>query len=105
MPLIKTPDYLISVFEEFPIMILNDANYIATNTFLCGYLKNNKDKKILLNNWFSSLTKLYIELEVHSLGGGMIVMVPLEMGRIKIPKISIQDNNFIKKINYFWIKK
>lgn len=105
VPLIKTPDYLISVFEEFPIMILNDANYIATNTFLCGYLKNDKDKKILLNNWFSSLTKLYIELEVHSLGGGMIVMVPLEVGRIKIPKISIQDNNFIKKINYLSKKK
>lgn len=105
VPLIKEPDYLISVFEEFPVMILNDGNYMATNTFLCGYLKNINEKKILLNKWFSSLTKLYIELEVHSLGGGMIVMVPQEVGRIKLPKIKHVDNKYLKKIEQLANKK
>ena len=105
VPLIKTPDYLLSVFNEFPIMIFNDAKYIATNTFLCGYINKLRNKKILLNSWFSSLTKLYIELEIHSLGGGMLIMVPQEVGRIKIPNLESLDKFQIMKINKLANKK
>ena len=99
VPLIKKPDYLLTVFNEFPLMILNDKKYLATNTFLCGYLKNNTENESLLNNWYSSLTQLYIELEVHSLGGGMLVMVPQEISQIKVPTFKKKNKNFLKKVN------
>ena len=99
VPLIKKPDYLVTVFNEFPLMILNDKKYLATNTFLCGYLKNNIENESLLNNWYSSLTQLYIELEVHSLGGGMLVMVPQEISQIKVPFLKKNNKNFLKKVN------
>ena len=86
-------------------MIFNDAKYIATNTFLCGYINKLRNKKILLNSWFSSLTKLYIELEIHSLGGGMLIMVPQEVGRIKIPNLESLDKSQIMKINKLAKKK
>ena len=86
-------------------MIFNDDRYIATNTFLCGYINKLRNKKILLNSWFSSLTKLYIELEIHSLGGGMLIMVPQEVGRIKIPNLESLDKSQIMKINKLAKKK
>lgn len=101
VPLIKPPQYFINIFENFPLMIFNDAQYIATNTFLCGYLNNGYEKKILLNNWFTSLTELFIEIEIHSLGGGMLVFVPKEISKIYIPNNNIIDNDFIEKVDFY----
>ena len=101
VPIVKVPDYVISVFNEFPLMVYNDKNLIATNTFLCGYSNDYKNKKILLNGWYNSLTKLFLELEIHSLGGGMLIMVPKEIGKIKIPFINKINKNFINKINKY----
>jgi adenine-specific DNA-methyltransferase len=101
VPLIKPPQYFINIFDEFPLMILNNANYIATNTFLCGYLNNDIEKKILLNNWYNSLTELFIEIEIHSLGGGMLVFVPNEISKIYIANNNIINDNFIKNIDFY----
>ena len=103
VPLIKIPQLIVNVFEEFPIMIENDSKYIATNTFLCGYLKDEKrfNEHFILCNWFNSLTQLYFELETHSLGGGMLVLVPNEISKIKIPKVSFKKKNFLKSVDDF----
>jgi adenine-specific DNA-methyltransferase len=39
----------------------------------------------VLARWYTSLTLLQIELEVHSLGGGVRVFVPNEAGAIRLP--------------------
>jgi hypothetical protein len=36
--------------------------------------------------WYSSVTRLGIELSVHSLGGGVLVMVPREGDSVMMPK-------------------
>jgi hypothetical protein len=35
--------------------------------------------------WYTSLTLLHAELEVHSLGGGVFVLVPTEAGNVRVP--------------------
>lgn len=37
-------------------------------------------------SWYTSLTLLQCELEVHALGGGVMIMVPREAGNIRILK-------------------
>jgi adenine-specific DNA-methyltransferase len=85
VPLVKKSDLLMSVFNDAPILMVNDAGYLCTNSILCGYLKNTLTADFSAA-WYSPLTSLSIELEVHSLGGGMLVFVPNEVGNIRMLK-------------------
>jgi tRNA1(Val) A37 N6-methylase TrmN6 len=104
VPLIKTPDIILKVFGENPVLLINNGKYLATNSFLCGYLKNIKDLNLLVASWFTSITHLYSELSIHSLGGGLLIYVPKEMADIRIPLISSVPKYFLEKINSLLIK-
>ena len=104
-PLVEVPDFILSTFKDSPILLDNDARYIATNSFLCGYIKKNDllsqsiTKKSLISGWYSSLTKLFFELEIHSLGGGRMVIIPGEICNVRVPIISNFNNGFLDKLN------
>ncbi len=83
VPYVKTPDVVLTVFSERPILAVNDARFVASNSLLCGYL-NGIDARDFAARWYTSLTLLHIETEVHSLGGGVMVLVPRETGNIRI---------------------
>lgn len=83
VPYVKRPDVILSVFAERPILAVNDASLVASNSLLCGYL-NGMDASEFAARWYTSITLLYIEAEVHSLGGGVMVLVPRETGNVNI---------------------
>lgn len=85
-PGVRTPDLILSVFSERPVLTINDGGYAATNSLLCGFLKAGTAEE-LASAWYSSLTLLGCESEVHALGGGVMVLVPKETGNIRIPKL------------------
>lgn len=85
VPGVKVPDLLVSVFSSLPVLMINDGEYVATNSLLCGYLHNGNPESFAAS-WYTSLTLLHAELEVHSLGGGVLVLVPNEAGNVRIPK-------------------
>lgn len=87
VPGVKVPDVLLSVFADRPLICLNDAKLVASNSLLCGYMHRGAAED-LVGAWYTSLTMLSCELEVHSLGGGVMVLVPNEAGRISIPKVA-----------------
>jgi hypothetical protein len=87
VPGVKIPDVLLSVFADRPQMCLNDAELVASNSLLCGYMKHGAAID-MVGAWYTSLSMLSCELEVHSLGGGVMILVPNEAGRIAIPKIT-----------------
>lgn len=86
VPGVKVPDVLLSVFADRPLMSLNDAGYVASNSLLCGYMKQGRPSDMVAA-WYTSLTMLSCELEVHSLGGGVMILVPNEASRINLPKL------------------
>lgn len=86
VPGVRTPDLILSVFSERPVLAINDGLLAATNSLLCGFLKRGTAEAFAAG-WYSSLTLLGCESEVHSLGGGMMVLVPKEAGNIRIPTI------------------
>lgn len=86
VPGVKVPDVLLSVFADRPLMSVNDAGYVASNSLLCGYMKQGRPSDIVAA-WYTSLTMLSCELEVHSLGGGVMILVPNEASRINLPKL------------------
>ncbi|RIK09233.1 MAG: hypothetical protein DCC49_06955 [Acidobacteria bacterium] len=82
-PGVKIPDVLVPVFTERPVMLLNDAGVVASNSLLCGYLQSGTSNA-LVSSWYTSLTLLQLELQVHALGGGVMVLVPREAGSIRM---------------------
>jgi adenine-specific DNA-methyltransferase len=84
-PYVKVPDVLLPVFTERPALLVNDAGYVASNSLLCGYVKTTTPEA-LATAWFTSLTLLQLELQVHALGGGVMVVVPREAGAVRLPR-------------------
>lgn len=96
-PSIEAPDIILTVFGDVPRMIVNTKGYIVSNSLLCGIIDstNATTPKELVCRWYNSLTLLLIELYVHSLGGGTLVLIPGEMDKMEImsdyPKYKIND--------------
>ena len=85
VPGVKVPDLVLSVFSSLPVLMVNDGAHVATNSLLCGYLRSGNALSFAAS-WYTSLTLLHAELEVHSLGGGVLVLVPNEAGNVRVPK-------------------
>ncbi|WP_244931761.1 N-6 DNA methylase [Nocardioides sp. W7] len=93
VPGVKVPDLVLSVFSQRPILMVNDGGHVASNSLLCGYLRTDGPHSVdgsqpaasFAAGWYTSLTLLHAELEVHSLGGGVFVLVPTEAGNVRVP--------------------
>ena len=96
-PSIETPDIILTVFGDVPRMIANSKGFIVSNSLLCGIIDSTKGTtaKELVCRWYNSLTLLLIEMYIHSLGGGTLVLIPGEMDKMEImsdyPKSKIND--------------
>jgi hypothetical protein len=86
IPGVVIPDLMLTVFGELPRLLVNDANLPASNSILIGRFKEPFPPEEFLMLWYSSITRLGIELSVHSLGGGVLVMVPREGDSVMMPK-------------------
>lgn len=84
VPYVHEPDLILSVFAETPVLLVNDGKLVASNSLLCGYLEGATSAEDFARAWYSSLSLLSIELNVHALGGGVFVFVPREAGRVLI---------------------
>ena len=99
VPGVKVPDALLTVFSEIPLLMGNDAARVASNSLICAYLRPDKDLGDFIGQWYTSVTLLSIEEEVHSLGGGVFVLVPKEASRIRIAHNKHTSSGNHKRIN------
>lgn len=108
-PSIEIPDLILTVFGDVPRMITNSKGFVVSNSLLCGKINSTKNTsaKELICRWYNSLTLLMIELYIHSLGGGTLVMIPGEMDKMELisnyPKSKIND--VFDKLNDCMISK
>lgn len=84
VPGVRVPDVVLSVFAERPVLVINDAGLVASNSLLCGYIRKGAPENFAAA-WYTSLTLLQIELQVHALGGGVMVLIPGEVASIRVP--------------------
>lgn len=82
VPGVRTPDAIITVFSEQPLLIINDGGWTASNSLLCAYMRDDVSAFEFAASWYSPLSLLSVGLEVHSLGGGVMVMVPGEASKV-----------------------
>lgn len=103
-PYVKVPDVMLPVFTERPALLINDGRYVASNSLLCGYLRG-VTAESLAAAWFTSLTLLQLELEVHALGGGVMVLVPREAGSVRVPVLSKADHAHLAAVHDLLIEE
>lgn len=83
-PSVETPELILTVFGDTPKLILNEGKYAVSNSLLAGRITSNIPPKNIVCLWYNSLTLLSIELNVHSLGGGVLVLIPGETDKLEI---------------------
>ena len=76
--------------HTYPKLVLNRAGAVTTDTIyrghmISGYAGRELD---LLASFHNSLTMLSAELEGRSFGGGVLELVPSEVGRLSIPLLN-----------------
>ncbi|TXF35900.1 N-6 DNA methylase [Collinsella sp. BA40] len=99
VPGIDRPDGILTVFGDTPKMLLNDGAWAISNSLLGAYCSNGINPRSFCSTWYSSVTRLSIEMQVHSLGGGMLVAVPREANRVVKLASSHYDPGLDIKIN------
>lgn len=85
-PCVEIPDVILSVFGDVPKLVVNNGGYAASNSLLCGTLASEVDKRDFACRWYNSLTLLSVELNVHSLGGGSLVIIPGEADALSLAR-------------------
>jgi adenine-specific DNA-methyltransferase len=84
VPGVKVPDVVLSVFSSVPLLMVNDARTCASNSLLCGYVRDGADASGVAASWYTSLTLLECELRIHSLGGGVLIIIPGEADKVRL---------------------
>jgi hypothetical protein len=84
VPQVEFPDVILSVFCELPLLMLNDGGFASSNSLLCGFMRAARSRRAFAASWYTSLTALQCELQVHSLGGGVLVLVPREARNVRM---------------------
>ena len=95
VPGVRCPDVLLTAFSDRPRLYLNDARWVASNSVLCGFLRERESGLRLLASWYTPLTLLNSELQIHSLGGGIMIAVPREADSVRILR-----EEFSGELNY-----
>ncbi len=98
VPYVTPPDIVMSVFSDRPLVAINDSGKAVSNSFLCGTLLLDTAEAFACR-WYNSLTLLQCELNVHSLGGGVFVLVPREAAAVKLLKSIASPKRLIARID------
>ncbi len=93
VPYVSAPDILMSVFSDRPFVAINDGSLVASNSLLCATLLEGSVDEFA-TRWYNSLTHLQCELNVHSLGGGVFVLVPREAAAVRLIR-KVQSNKVV----------
>ncbi len=83
IPGLEIPDLILTVFGDVPKLLLNNGGFYVSNSLLSGFSKVKKPKELICR-WYNSLTLLSVELTIHSLGGGTLVLIPGETDRLEV---------------------
>lgn len=95
-PCTEPRELILTVFGDTPKLVINNGGYAATNSFLTGSILSHISSKNIICMWYNSLTLLSIELNIHSLGGGVLVLIPGETDKLEI--ISPLSELYVEKI-------
>jgi hypothetical protein len=100
VPGVRVPDLVLSVFAEKPVLMKNDAGMAVSNSLLAGFMKDGRSADSFITAWYNSLTLLGCEMQVHSLGGGVLVLIPGEVAKVRISRATRIPKSHLQKLDF-----
>ncbi len=83
--------------HRFPRLLLNESEAVTTDTIYCGSpLSQHISAKQLVAGFQNSGTLLSAELEGRNFGGGVLELVPSEVGRLAVPLVPSLAGEFVR---------
>ena len=98
VPSVWAPDaFFLRRNNLYPKFVLNQCNAVSTDTMHRMKFNDDVDAKNVLLSYYNSISFAFTEICGRSYGGGVLEILPGEMGNILIPKIesidiSLRDN-------------
>lgn len=84
VPGVRVPDVILTGMSDCPRLYWNDAKWTVSNSVLSGHLREGESPENFLRSWYTPLTLLSAEMQIHSLGGGVMIAVPSEADNLRI---------------------
>jgi len=104
VPSVWVPDaFFLRRNNLYPKFVLNQCEAVSTDTMHRIKFNNDVDPETLLLSYYNSISFAFTELCGRSYGGGVLEILPGEVGNIMLPKIRIIDaekkNYLLQKID------
>lgn len=80
--------------NEYPKLIKNSANVLATDSAYLISMNENFDIDNLIFSFYNSLTLSFAELNGRYYGGGVLELTPNEFKNLPVPYLNIETNEF-----------
>lgn len=101
VPSVWVPDaFFLRRNNLFPKFVLNEINAVSTDTMHRIKFKENIDKRKALLSYYNSITFAFTELNGRSYGGGVLEILPREVGALIIPDIQNIDKKTTNELLY-----
>lgn len=99
IPSVWVPDaFFLRRNNKFPKFVLNTIDAVSTDTMHRIKFNEGIDKNNVLLSYYNSITFAFTEINGRSYGGGVLEILPREVGAIILPKIKDIDNVTSKKL-------
>lgn len=99
VPSVWIPDaFFLRRNNLYPKFVLNKCNAVSTDTMHRIKFNENIDRENILLAYYNSISFSFTELCGRSYGGGVLEILPSEMGNILIPKITNINLELRKKL-------
>ncbi|MBN4063054.1 MAG: SAM-dependent methyltransferase [Alkaliphilus sp.] len=93
IPSIWTPDaFFLRRNNKFPKFVLNEINAVSTDTMHRIKFKEHINKRKALLSYYNSITFAFTEINGRSYGGGVLEILPREVGSVVLPEIQSMDS-------------
>ena len=99
VPDVRVPDVMLSTFGETPVLVWNDGAFVASNSLLVGFIQPGHTTEQFMASWYTSLTLLSCELNIHSLGGGVLILIPGEVATMRVPTLGCLPTQHLEDVD------
>ncbi|NMF06869.1 Eco57I restriction-modification methylase domain-containing protein [Clostridium beijerinckii] len=98
VPSVWIPDaFILRRNNTFPKFVINNVNAVSTDTMHRIKFNEGVDKDKALLSYYNSITFAFTEINGRSYGGGVLEILPGEVGKVVLPNIQDMD---IDKVKY-----
>lgn len=99
VPSIWVPDaFFLRRNNLYPKFVLNNCEAVSTDTMHRIKFNDNVDRETILLSYYNSISFAFTEICGRSYGGGVLEILPGEMGNIILPKINEIDAQLKKSL-------